>query len=96
MPERTTDDLDILVHNDDSHAANERMIGAQYAYKGGLSIGGSRWLSPQNFPIDLLYGEENWVTAALLEAQTNRDAQGLPVLPLPYLILMKFNASRVQ
>ena len=31
-----------------------------------------------------------------MEAQTNRDGQGLPVLPLPYLILMKFRASRAQ
>ena len=96
MPERMTDDLDILVHSEDSQDAQERLTNANYVYQGGLSIGGSRWLSPENFPIDLLYGDENWVKAALLEAQTNRDGQGIPILPLPYLVLMKFNASRVQ
>ncbi len=91
-----TDDLDILIHVDDSQDAQERMTNAKFVYQGRLSIGGSQWLSPENFPIDLLYGEEKWVEAALLEAQSNRDAQGIPILPLTYLTLMKFNASRVQ
>lgn len=42
----------------------------------------------------MIEGREAWWAAALHEAQSNRDAQGLPVLPLPYLVLMKFNASR--
>lgn len=65
MPERMTDDLDVLV----------RDIG---------------------FPVDILAGRELWTDAALAEAANNRDAQELPILPLPYLTLMKFQASRVQ
>ena len=36
------------------------------------------------------------VRSGLKEAQSNRDTQGLPVLPMPYLVLMKFQAGRVQ
>ena len=61
-----------------------------------LSIGGSRCLSPENVPLDVLYAEDQWVKTALTEAQSNRDGQGIPVLPLPYLVIMKFRASRVQ
>src|SRR5689334_8801580 len=45
MPERTTDDLDILVHFDDAQAVMERLKGGGYIHQGGLSIGGSRWTS---------------------------------------------------
>ena len=37
-----------------------------------------------------------WVSAALQQATGNLDAQGLPILPLPYLVVMKLQASRVQ
>lgn len=40
--------------------------------------------------------EEPWLPDALLEAQDNRNPQGLLVLPLAYLVLMKFEAGRVQ
>ena len=38
---------------------------------------------------------EPWLPGAFEEAQQNRDCQGLPVLPLAYLVLMKFQAGRV-
>ena len=37
-----------------------------------------------------------WLDQALMEAQQNLDKQGLPVLPLPYLVLIKFQAGRLQ
>ena len=46
--------------------------------------------------IDVVEGREDWWHDALGEAQTNRDAQWLPILPLRYLVLMKFQAGRVQ
>jgi hypothetical protein len=46
--------------------------------------------------IDVVEVEAPWLERALAEAQHNRDMQGLPVLPLPYLVLMKFQAGRVQ
>ena len=96
MPERTTDDLDILVHEQDAAEAHSHLVAAGHVYGGGRTVGGNRWLSPTNFPLDVLYGSEPWVRAALTEAQTNVDGQRLPILPLPYLVLMKFTASRAQ
>ena len=97
MPERMTQDFDILVSDADAGAARTQLQNAGFVYSGELSIGGSSWKSPQNgFPLDVLEGSEAWCKEAVAEAQTNRDAQNLPVLPLPYLVLMKFNASRSQ
>ena len=45
-------------------------------------------------PVKLIEGRASWWLQALQEAQTNRDAQGLPILPLPYLVLMKFQSGR--
>ena len=39
---------------------------------------------------------EPWLAQALTEAQGNLDAQGLPVLPFRYLVLMKFQSGRIQ
>lgn len=44
----------------------------------------------------MIEGREAWWQDAIVQAQTNRDAQGLPILPLPYLVLMKFQSGRVQ
>ncbi len=41
-------------------------------------------------------GEQPWLAEALAQAQSNRDAQGQSVLPLPYLVLMKLQAGRIQ
>ena len=96
MPERTTDDLDVLISADDAQLACKRLLDSKYTCRGGLAIGGSKWVSPENFSLDVLYGDARWVPAALNAAATNRDGQGMPIIPLPYLILMKFVASRAQ
>lgn len=94
MPERMTRDLDIAICLEDVEAAHRQLRNAGYTLLGTLSIGGTRWHSPEGTPVDVIEGSDPWWPAALAEAQTNRDAQELPVLPLPYLVLMKFNASR--
>lgn len=96
MPERMTQDLDVLIHADDAAEANERLHAAGYAFKGHLTIGGSTWASPNGFVVDVLESKEIWCAPALARAQSNRDAQGAPILPLPYLTLMKFDAGRAQ
>ncbi len=96
MPERVTDDLDVLLHDDDAHVAALKLRDAGFTHQGPKSIGCDRWISPADFPIDVLFGRANWVKDALAEARTNPDGQGLPVLPLPHLVLMKFVASRAQ
>lgn len=94
MPERMTFDFKIAVAAHDAPAAQRRLAEAGFVRLGSLSIGGARWQGPEGRPIDVIEGREPWWDAALMEAQSNRDAQGLPILPLPYLALMKFKASR--
>ncbi len=94
MPERFTRDLDIVVGVKDIEQTYRKLHAAGYTRVGTLSIGGSRWETADGAQIDVIEGRDPWWPAALYEAQSNRDDQGLPVLPLAYLTLMKFNASR--
>jgi hypothetical protein len=96
MPERMTVDLDAAVAAASSGAARERMHAAGFVWKGDLSIGGSSWQSPAGENVDLLELRDAWAEAAILGAQDNRDAQGLPTIELEYLVLMKLDASRLQ
>jgi hypothetical protein len=96
MPERATRDLDIVVRNEDAPEVRRRLTRAGFAYQGELSIGGSSWLSGDGIPVDVLEMAQPWLAQALSETEHNRDAQGLPVLSLPYLVLMKVQAGRVQ
>ena len=94
MPERLTRDLDVVVGVEDIEQAYQKLAAAGYTQLESLSIGGSRWETTDGAQIDVIEGREPWWPAALHAAQSNRDKQGLPVLPLAYLTLMKFNASR--
>jgi hypothetical protein len=93
MPERATADLDVAVRASDGHEAPRRLQAAGYRYQGELSISGSTWLDAQGVAVEVLEIGGSWFTHAVQEAQKNRDPQGLPALPLPYLILMKFQAG---
>lgn len=94
MPERVTQDFDIAIAVSDASQVRQKLSAAGYKQEGELSIGGSRWQSPAGLQIDVIEGHDSWWPQALAEAQSNRDEQGLPILPFAYLILMKFNASR--
>lgn len=59
-----------------------------------LTIGGTAWRAPGGELVDVIESDAPWVGEALQNLQ--RDAQGFPVLSLPYLVLMKVEASRVQ
>lgn len=96
MPERATRDLDILIHAASGAEVRALFNAAGFIRLGDLSIGGATWRSPDGDDIDVIESREVWVSAALLEAQANRDGQRLPVLPLRYLVLMKFQAGRTQ
>lgn len=96
MPERATVDLDILIAAEDAPAARERPQRAGYQYLQELTGGGSAWRSPEGVEVEVLESSEPWVTQALAEAQQNLDLQGLPILPLPYFVLMKLRSSRVR
>lgn len=96
MPERATRDLDILVHTNDSLRVGEALAAAGHARVADLRIGGSTWRSADGIYIDVVESDAPWVKDALAQATTNRDLQGLPILPLPYFSLMKFQAARTQ
>lgn len=96
MPERATQDMDIAIAAEDAAIAREKLRAAGFTYLQELGIGGSAWRSPDGQIVDVLEMDSPWWLDALERAQSNRDAQGLPVTPLPHLILMKFQAGRVQ
>ena len=94
MPERATRDLDILIRREDERAVRERLEMAGYRYGAPLAIPGFAVCSPEGAEIDVLLGDAPWVEEAL--ATPRVDPTGLPVLDLPYLVLMKLEASRLQ
>jgi hypothetical protein len=94
MPERATHDYGIVVNAADAPEVRRRLRGAGYEYRSELTVGGSYWRDKNGLKIDVLEWDETWLPTALAQAQNNRDGQGLPILPLPYLILLKLRASR--
>ncbi|MBE7470944.1 MAG: hypothetical protein DPW09_18885 [Anaerolineae bacterium] len=94
MPERATQDLDILIAGSDSKKARRRLSSAGFVYRHNLTIGGGAWQTPEGQSLDVVEINAPWLSEALKQLQT--DPQGLPVLSLPYLVLLKFQASRLQ
>ena len=96
MPERMTRDLDVIVAVADGAAVRERLSVAGYYPLGTLSIGGNTWRAPSGVEVDVLECRAIWCIKALAEARVKRDDQGLPVLPLPDLVLLKMASGRAQ
>ncbi len=96
MPERMAASLDLLVAAGDLDAAQRRLTSAGWQHLGSLTVGGSTWRSPEGVPLGLLGCGEPWCHQALSEARDNRDAKGLPIAPLPHLVLLKLAAGRTQ
>ena len=94
MPERATQDVDILVRAEDAAAVRARLQQASFVHQQELAIGGATWHSPTGVGVDVIKSHEAWVGEAL--SQPASDPQGLPVLALPYLVLMKVQSGRTQ
>ena len=97
MPERTTLDVDIMIREEDDTRARAAFKKAGYMITGNLSIGGFSIRRPNTEdspPVDVLVSNEAWFQEAL--ALPGRDAAWLPVMPRPYLILLKMEAGRSQ
>lgn len=94
MPERMTQDLDILIKAADEEAALAQLKGAGYTVQAPLAIAGYQLRSPDGVEVDLLLGEAPWLEEALQNPE--RDPADYPVLPLPHLVLLKLEASRAQ
>jgi hypothetical protein len=92
MPERMTDDLDILIHEDEAERAYQNLHEQMARRMGDLSIGGTSWELPDKTILDIITSQREWVTTALSYPRMGVDGQ--PVIGLPYLVLMKLEASR--
>lgn len=92
MPERTTQDMDILVRLQDGDEVRARLEAAGYRYVSSLAMPGFLARSPEGVEIDVILGDYPWLEEAL--AHPSRDAAGYPILALPYLVLMKIASSR--
>jgi|GEM_PF-2936001 len=92
MPARYTEDIDILVPARDAPAAERALRTAGARPVGMLTIGGIAWRLPDGTELDMLVSDEPWASEAV--AQPERDPAGLPIIALPYLVLMKLTASR--
>jgi hypothetical protein len=94
MPERMTLDLDILVKTEDATLIYQDLKEANSIKIGDLSIPGSQWKLADGTSLDILEGADQWVKKAI--ANPNYAPDGLPIIGLPYLILMKLASSRTQ
>jgi len=94
MPERMTQDMDILVHQNDKDAALARLQQAGYEIIQPLAIPGYTFRSPDGIEVDVLFRNDVWLKDAL--SNPALDPAGYPVIGLPYLILLKMGAQRTQ
>lgn len=102
MPERQTQDLDILIAVDDYSNA------CQYLQsQGGTQLNqlapdlpqtiGSTWQLPDGQLLDVLASQLDWVKNAIARSIVyDRDPQELPIIGLEYLVLMKLFSARTQ
>ncbi|NET60361.1 MAG: hypothetical protein F6K47_30720 [Symploca sp. SIO2E6] len=94
MPERMTLDLDILVKSEDAELVYEDLEQARSQKISELSIAGSQWQLLDGTSLDVLEVNDAWATEAI--ANPNYAPDGLPIVDLPYLVLMKLIAGRSQ
>jgi hypothetical protein len=94
MPERMTQDLDVLVHREDGEAAIAKLERAGYHIVSRLAIPGCSLRSPEGTEVDVIFGDYPWLRNAL--AHPAKDPAGYPVIALPYLILLKMAAQRAR
>ncbi len=94
MPERATLDLDILIKASDTAKVYQKLQQAGSQKIADLSISGTQWLLSDQTFLDVLEGDDDWIEEAL--STPNYSPDGLPVIALPYLVLMKLSASRTQ
>ena len=94
MPERATRDLDILVRLQDEVAVQARLVAVGYKIVSRLAVPGFLVRAPDGAEIDVILGSYPWLAEALKHVRY--DPAGYPVLDLPYLVIMKLAASRVQ
>lgn len=94
MPERMTQDIDVLVLVDDLAACEQRLLQAGCRKIGDLSIGGASWELPDGAELDVIVSGSLWAHRAV--AEPVMADTGLPTISLPYLVVMKLLSGRAQ
>jgi hypothetical protein len=94
MPERPTYDVDILVRGRDSQRIAKELQGLGFVHLRPLAFGGHSWQMADGSVLDVLESDEGWADEAVLAPNTSPT--GLPIVALPYLVLMKLDASRLS
>lgn len=99
QPERHTQDIDVLIDADSLPTIRKRLreLGAQRSGElafpaSQLGLHGETWSLAEHAPLDLMWSEAPWATEATQQAHL--DASSSRIVPLPYLVLMKMDASR--
>lgn len=93
MPERATGDIDLVTLPIHFEAAEARLEAAGFSRLGRLAIGGSAWRAPDGRALDLIELRQPWANEAL-DVAAAATTEDLPVFTLPFLVLMKLEASR--
>ncbi len=95
MPERTTLDVDIMIHVHDEAQAKVAFQSAGYTITGPPTIGVfTAHPCDGGPPIDVLTSTALWLTDA--QEHPTPDPAGLPTMPRRYLLLLKLQAGRTQ
>ncbi len=92
MPQRLTQDLDILIVVADAARLHRELAALGATRTGDLSVGGSSWDLPDGLTLDVLESTAPWARAAV--ERPAHSAEGWPAIPLPYLVTMKLEAGR--
>ncbi|MEM8502717.1 MAG: hypothetical protein AAF716_06140 [Cyanobacteria bacterium P01_D01_bin.1] len=93
QPARFTEDIDLMVLAEDAAAVERALELAGWSQLGIISFGGSSWQSAEGELIDLLHAPgQSWVAAAI--DTPIKTAEGLQIIDLPYLIILKLSATR--
>lgn len=97
-PERATEDLDILIDHLSFPEASRKMKLAGYVKvrdlffpNASLGLYGEAW-SKGSLKIDLISTSQKWGNRAVRKHL--EDPTGLPIVLLPYLVLMKMDSAR--
>ncbi len=97
MPARATADIDLAVAATVAARLEGHLQARGWQRRGRLAmvgLEGTSWVTPAGHPVDVIYLPSAWGGTAIAAARSN-IVDGLPILPLPYLTLMKLLASRL-
>jgi hypothetical protein len=96
MPERSTLDWDVLVDSNDLDEARNDLVSAGALGLRPLTIPGFSCRLKDSVLLDVIAEDAEWVVKALAQAKEAGPDEHDPVLALPWLVLLKLNAGRVQ